>query len=220
MSKAGNKVDYALFQDIPQVEATIDHVNRVYGSNKKFPIYNTEYGYITNPPHPHYDSPATAAYYINWAEYLSWKQSRVGSYEQYLLADPPPVAKPYNGFASGLDFSNGRHKATYDAFRLPVYMPHTSFSHNSNEEIWGAARPAPFMTKDGAGTQTVAIQLNGQTIKTLNVTGAAGYFDIKMKFPKSGTVRLAYTYPKSDPFLPTTDLGHTVFSRSFKVSVH
>jgi hypothetical protein len=220
VSNAGNKVDYALFQDIPQVEATIDHVNRVYGSSKKLPIYNTEYGYITNPPHPGYDSPATAAYYINWAEYLSWKQSRVGSYMQYLLADPPPVAKPYNGFASGLEFSNGSHKATYDAFRLPLYMPQTTFSHNSNEEIWGAARPAPFMTKDGSGPQTVSIQLNGQTIKTLNVTGSGGYFDTKLKFPKSGTVRLAYTYPTTNPFLPTTDLGTTVFSRSFKITVH
>jgi hypothetical protein len=220
VSKAGNKVDYALFQDIPQVEATIDHVNRVYGSSKKLAIYNTEYGYITNPPHPGYDSPATAAYYINWAEYLSWKQSRVGSYMQYLLADPPPVAKPYNGFASGLEFSNGNHKATYDAFRMPVYMPHTSFSPNSNEEIWGAARPAPFMTTDGSGTQTVSIQLNGQTIKTLNVTGSGGYFDVKMKFPKSGTVRLFYTYPSINPFLPPSDLGRTVFSRSFKITVH
>jgi hypothetical protein len=219
VSSAGNKVDYALFQDIPQVEATIDHVNRVYGSTKKFPIYNTEYGYITNPPHPGYDSPATAAYYINWAEYLSWKQSRVMSYDQYLLADPPPVAKPYNGFASGLDFSNGSHKATYDAFRLPVYMPKTSVSHSANTEIWGAAKPAPFMIKDGSGTQTVSIQLNGQTLKTVNVTGAGGYFDVKLKFPKSGTVRLAYTYPSTNPFLPTTDLGKTIFSRSFRITV-
>ncbi len=219
VSNAGNQVDYALFQDIPQVEATIDHVNRVYGSQRKFPIYNTEYGYITNPPHPGYDSPATAAYYINWAEYLSWKQSRVQSYMQYLLADPPPVAKPYNGFASGLEFANGSHKATYDAFRLPVYMPSTSFSHNSNEEIWGAARQAPFVAKDGAGTPTVSIQLNGQTIKTLNVTGSGGYFDTKLKFPKSGTVRLAYTYPSTDSFLPMADLGQTVFSRSFKITV-
>ena len=222
VSKAGNKVDYALFQDIPQVEATIDHVNRVYGSQKRFPIYNTEYGYITNPPHPGYVSPATAAYYINWAEYLSWKQSRVQSYMQYLLADPPPIkgVSPYNGFASGLEFSNGSHKASYDAFRLPVYMPRTSFSRNNNEEIWGAARPAPFVTKDGAGTPTISIQLNGQTIKTLNVTGSGGYFDTKLKFPKSGTVRLAYTYPSTDSFLPMADLGRTVFSRSFKITVH
>ncbi|HEY2317756.1 MAG TPA: hypothetical protein VGH67_05615 [Solirubrobacteraceae bacterium] len=221
VSTSGNKVDYALFEDIPQVEATIDHANRVYGSNKRLEIYNTEYGYITNPPHKGYPSPATAAYYINWAEYLSWRQSRVGSYEQYLLADPLPIkSQAYNGFASGLEFSNGAHKASYDAFRLPLYMPHTSFSHNSNEEIWGAARPAPFMTKDGAGTQTVSIQLNGQTIKTLSVTGSGGYFDVKMKFPKSGTVRLAYTYPASNPFLPPTDLGKTVFSRSLKITAH
>ncbi|MGZ4175393.1 MAG: hypothetical protein ACXVR1_07240 [Solirubrobacteraceae bacterium] len=220
VSKAGNKVDYGLFQDIPQVEATIDHVNRVYGSHKKFPIYNTEYGYITNPPHKGYVSPATAAYYINWAEYLSWKQSRVGSYMQYLLADPPAVkGQAYNGFASGLEFSSGAHKPSYDAFRLPVYMPTTSFSHNSNEEIWGAARPAPFMSKDGNGPQTVSIQLNGQTIKTVNVTGSGGYFDLKMKFPKSGTVRLAYTYPSSSPFLPTVDVGKTVFSRSLNIKV-
>jgi hypothetical protein len=220
VSKSGNKVDYALFPDIPQVEATIDQVNRIYGSHKKLPVYNTEYGYITNPPHKGYPSPATAAYYINWAEYLSWKQSRIGSYEQYLLADPPPVkGLAYQGFASGLEFSGGAHKPSYDAFRLPVYMPHTSFSRKSNAEIWGAARPAPFMIKDGSGTQTVSIQLNGQTIKRLNVTAAGGYFDTKLKFPRSGTVRLAYTYPSTDPFLPTTDLGETVFSRSFKITV-
>jgi hypothetical protein len=222
-SKAGNKVDYGLFQDIPQIEATIDHVNRIYGSGKRYPIYNTEYGYITNPPSTHhnppYVSPATGAYYINWAEYLSWKQSRVASYMQYLLADPPPTAGPYAGFASGLEFPNGTHKPGYDAYRLPVYMPKTSISPSTNAEIWGAARPAPFMKKDGAGTPTVAIQLNGQTIKTLNVTGAGGYFDIKLKFPKSGAVRLAYTYPATNPFLPTADLGKTVFSRSFNIKV-
>ncbi|HEX3978060.1 MAG TPA: hypothetical protein VHW96_17450 [Solirubrobacteraceae bacterium] len=223
VSKAGNAVDYGLFQDIPQIEATIDHVNRIYGSGKRLPIYNTEYGYITNPPsthhRPRYVSPATGAYYINWGEYLSWKQSRVASYMQYLLTDPPPTAGPYAGFASGLEFPNGTHKPGYDAYRLPVYMPKTSISRNANAEIWGAARPAPFMKKDGAGTPTVAIQLNGTTLKTLNVTGAGGYFDIKMKFPKSGSVRLAYTYPATNPFLPTADLGKTVFSRSFNIKV-
>jgi hypothetical protein len=220
VSKAGNKVDFGLFQDIPSVERTLDRLTRMYGSGKRFPIYNTEYGYITNPPHPGYVSPATAAYYINWAEYLSWKQPRVSSYMQYLLADPQPAAKPYNGFASGLEFSNGSHKPGYDAFRLPVYMPHTSFSHTSSQELWGAVRPAPFMTRDGSGTPAVAVQLNGQTIKTLNPSGSGGYFDVHMAFPKSGSVRLAYTYPSSNPFLPTSDLGHTVFSRAINIKVH
>ena len=54
---------------------TLDRLNRAYGSRTQFPIWNTEYGYWTNPPEAAARiSPATAAYYINWAEYLSWKQ--------------------------------------------------------------------------------------------------------------------------------------------------
>ena len=58
-------------------------------------------------------SPATAAYYINWAEYLSWRNPIVASYDQYLLADPPG----HYPFSSGLETSAGKKKATYNAFR-------------------------------------------------------------------------------------------------------
>jgi hypothetical protein len=218
VSHVGNKVDYATFVDFGNLEGTLDHANRVYGSGKHFSIYNTEYGEITNPPKGKYPSPATAAVYINWAEYLSWKSGRVASYMQYLLKDPPPNAGAYSGFASGLEFSNAKQKATYAAYQLPVYMPHSSFSHNANEEIWGNARPAPFMVKDGHGAQVVSIQANGKTITTTGVNGA--YFDIHTKFPKGrDTVRLAYTFPKQDPFLPVSELGKTIYSRSFTVNV-
>ncbi|MGH3264770.1 MAG: hypothetical protein ACRDNS_22585, partial [Trebonia sp.] len=49
VSKAGNKVDYATFPDLGNLARTFDKVNRAYGSGKKYAIYNTEYGYITNP---------------------------------------------------------------------------------------------------------------------------------------------------------------------------
>jgi hypothetical protein len=221
ISTAGNKVDFALFPDLGAFQRTLDRATGAYGAPKKFPIYNTEYGYITSPPKGKpYVSPTTAAYYMNWAEYLSWKQSYIKSYMQYLLQDPPAGLGTYSGFASGLEFFNGRRKPGYDAFRLPVYMPRTSFSHTATVEVWGAARPAPFMIKDGTGPQTVSVQLNGQTIKTVPVTAAGGYFDIRMTFPKSGTVRLAWTYPKTDSFLPVSDLGQTVYSRSFAIKVH
>lgn len=213
--------NFAAFPDLGNLESVLDRVNRVYGSGKKFPIYNDEYGYITKPPSAqNYVSPTTAAYYINWAEYLSWKSPRIASYMQYLLEDPPPNAGAYAGFASGLEFSNGKPKPGYDAYRLPVYMPRTSFTRGSSQELWGDVRPAPFMIADGAGPQTVAVQLNGKTIKTVTVSGSAGYFDIHLTFPGSGSVRLAWTYPKSDPMLPITDLGKTVFSRSFSIQVH
>ncbi|MGP0050741.1 MAG: hypothetical protein ACLPZR_18105 [Solirubrobacteraceae bacterium] len=220
--------NFAAFADLGNLEAVLDRVNRVYGSGKRYSIYNDEYGYITDPPSGgqvaitggHYVSPATAAYYINWAEYLSWRQPRIASTMQYLLADPPPTAGAYAGFASGLEFYNGKPKADYAAYRLPVYMPVTSFSPASSVEVWGDARPAPFMATDGDGPQRVAVQLNGKTLQTVNVTGSTGYFDIHMKFPRSGTVRLAWTYPSSDPMLPIGDLGQTVYSRSFGIQVH
>jgi hypothetical protein len=224
-SKAGNQVDYGLFQDMPQIEATIDHVNKVYGSGKRYPIYNTEYGYITNPPSTHhkpaYVSPATAAFYINWGEYLSWKQSRVASYMQYLLTDPPPNTGPYAGFASGLEFPNGSHKPGYDAYRLPVYMPKTNLKSGQSAEVWGEARAGKFMQTDTHQAQTVQIQfqLGGHGAwTTLQKTTTAGYFDVHVKIPASGNLRLSYTYPQTDAFLPVGVAGSTVESRTIKIT--
>jgi hypothetical protein len=214
----GRTTDYATFPELGNLEATLDKANKAYGSSKKYSIYNDEYGYITHPPaSAHYPSQAKAAQYINWAEYLSWKSPRIASYMQYLLKDPPATAGPYQGFASGLELPNGTHKATYDAYRLPVYMPKTSLKNGTAAEVWGAARPAPFLSRDGA--QSVAIQLNGKTVQTVK-PGTGGYFDVKVKFASSGTVRLSYTYPKSDSLLLVGDLGTTVTSRSFNISVH
>ena len=220
VSQAGNRVDFATFVDFPKLMSTLDRANRAYGSGKRYPIYNTEYGEITSPPASRrYPSPATAAYYINWAEYLSWRSGRVASYMQYLLKDPAPTTGVYNGFASGLLFSSGKPKATWAAYQMPVYMPSTSFSRNTNAEIWGNARPAPFIKKDGNGDQFVAIQVDRRTVKTTRVNG--GYFDLRMKFAKGRhSVRLAYTFPKQNPFLPVTQLGKTVYSRTFTINVH
>lgn len=218
----GRTTDYATFPELGKLESTLDRANAAWGSHKHYVIYNDEYGYITNPPNAeksqHYVSPAKAAQWINWAEYLSYKSSRVASYMQYLLKDPPPNEGLYSGFASGLEFYSGKHKPGYDAFRLPVFMPKTALRKSTNAELWGAARPAPFETAQGA--QTVGIQLNGKTIKRVTPSRTGGYFDIKLRFPSSGRVRLAYTYPASDPLVPVGLAGHTVYSRSFTISVH
>jgi hypothetical protein len=218
--------NYAEFDDLGNLARTLDKVNRAYGSRTRFPIYNTEYGYITHPPAvSRYLSPARAAYFMNWAEYLSWKNPRVKSYMQYLLQDPAPTTGPYRLFASGLETYKGAKKATFYAFRMPVYMPHTSFSRNQHVAVWGDARPAPFATSDGFGAQRVQIQLktgNGafKTINTAKLNKPGGYFDVQMKFPSSGTVRLAWTYPSNDPQLLSVNEGQTIYSRSFSVKVH
>jgi hypothetical protein len=223
----GREPDFATFPELGNLALDLDRVNQAYRSSKKYEIYNDEYGYITHPPaSARYVSPQTAAYYINWAEYLSWKNPRIASYMQYLLYDPGPSAGPYAGFASGLLTYNGTPKPTFNAYRLPIYLPKTSFSAADSAEVWGDARPAPFMARDGHGPQSVAIQFQPSghavydTVRTVEITQPGGYFDLRLKFASSGNVRLAYTYPSQDAFLPVGVAGTTVTSRSVAIKVH
>jgi hypothetical protein len=216
--------DFAAFPALGNLARTLDRATGSYGAHPHFSIYNTEYGYITSPPASrHYVSQATASYYINWAEYLSYKNSRVKSYMQYLLKDPPSSSGAYSGFASGLETSSGVPKANYDAYRMPFYMPRTSFSRRSSVEVWGNVRPAGFEKLGGYGTQQAQIQERigkaWKTLNTVNLNSAQGYFDVRMKFPSSGQVRLQWTYP-NDPLLPAGFSGHTIYSRSFNINVH
>ena len=67
--------DYADLPALPKLERTLDQLQQTYGSDKKFPIYNTEFGLQTDPPETisrAIDS-KTAAYYLNWSEYLLWR---------------------------------------------------------------------------------------------------------------------------------------------------
>jgi hypothetical protein len=209
--------DFATLGDLRRLERALDRVNRAYGSRRRDRVYNDEFGYITNPPHRHYLSPATAAADMNWAEYLSWKDPRVASYAQYLLRDPPQVSTPYNGYASGLEFPGGAPKPSYAAYRLALFLPATRFAQPSTLEVWGDGRPAPVVRGDGNGSQTVAVQLNGTTVRTIAINRRDGYFDARIAFAASGEVRLAYTYPRADPFLPVGVAGTTVYSRTVAI---
>jgi hypothetical protein len=214
--------DFAAFPDLGNFGRALDRATGAYGAHPHYAIYNTEYAYITSPPRSSsYPSQALASDYINWAEYLSYKNPRVKSYMQYLLTDPN--SGPFSGFASGLETVTGAKKLTYYAYRMPFYMPHTSFSHSSRVEVWGNARPAGFEKLAGYGTQQAQIQeqIGGvwKTLNTVTLNQAQGYFDVKMNFPSSGTVRLQWTYP-NDALLPAGFANQTIYSRSFTINVH
>ncbi len=185
--------DYADLPEVPRLERTLDRLQRIYGSRTHLAIWNTEYGYRTRPPDPHAKiNQATAAYYMNWAEYLSWRQGRLVSYSQYLLYDPPT-----RFFASGLFSPTGRPKATLDAYRMPLFLPVTSTRRGRRVEVWGCVRPAHWFSTP----QAVRIQFQAKgrgpfrTLATVPVTNVRGYFDAHEHFPGSGAVRLAWSYP-------------------------
>jgi hypothetical protein len=219
--------------DIGNLTKALDRSVRAYGSNKQFPIFSTEYGYQTSPPKPAYStkdkaynvSQTTAADYLNWAEYLSYKNPRISSYDQYLLYDPEPTAaNHFDPYASGLVTWDGHLKPGYSAFRLPLYLPNLTQSGSQSLEVWGGVRPAPFASLDVGGTsQTVAIQFEPHgsstftTVDTVTITNPQGYFDVHWHFSGSGNVRLAYTYPMTDMTLAP---GYTAFSRTVSITAH
>jgi hypothetical protein len=204
--------DYAELAEVPRLERTLDTLQRVYGSSTKFPIWSTEYGYQTTPPDPEAGTvtPEKAALYLNWSEYLTWLDPRIRSYDQYLLVDPP------NGnFASGLKFANGTPKPGYAAFRMPIFLPVQTATNGHPLVVWGCVRPAHNAQLATGHPQHVQIQFQPssggafKTVRTVPVTGRYGYFEVLAKFPSSGNIRLAWTYPG----------GPEVFSRTVVVTL-
>jgi hypothetical protein len=204
--------NYADFPEIGRLTTLLDRLNTMYGSPTRFPIWNTEYGWWTNPPYAGHGAvpPATAAAYMNWAEYLSYINPRLRSYDQYLLVDSPRA-----DFASGLELPNRRPKATFDAFELPVFMPATLGRAGGRLLVWGCVRPGPDALTVNGLAPTVRVQFQTaargpfRTLVSVQVTNSRGYFETRPAFARSGTLRLAWTSPA----------GTSVVSRPIAVSV-
>ncbi len=184
----------------------------MYGSDTRFPIWSTEFGYQTNPPDtdPGRSPWQRLPLYLNWSEYITWLNPRIRSYDQYLMLDSVTGA-----FATGLRFADGRPKPTYAAFRMPLYLPVHSTKAGHPLEVWGCVRPAHNAWLATHRTQHVQIQFQRasggafKTVGTVAITGRYGYFDVLQKFPGSGNVRLSWSYPD----------GERIFSRTVVIAV-
>ena len=216
--------NYTTFPVLSRLTSALDRATKAHGSGKRYKIYNDEFGYITRPPEgAGFPSQATAATWLNETEYLSYKNRRLASYDQYLINDPTPTrSNPTPGFNTGLYTSSGQPKATLSAFRLPVWLPATTIKAGARTEVWGGARPAIF-AQTGSRTLEIQMQKGGRggwtTIQTVRVSGSTGYFDVHPKLPYSGNLRLAYTYPQAEPFVPTNVAGSTIYGRTVKVAL-
>ncbi|HET9074778.1 MAG TPA: hypothetical protein VFN48_09380 [Solirubrobacteraceae bacterium] len=186
---------YADFARLDNLETALQRAAAAWGTHARLSIYDTEFGYWTRPPAnasvPNAVSLGTAARDINWAEYLTWKNPEVASYDQYLLTDPPVGSSSH--FVTGIEFADGTPKPQlYDAYRLALWLPRTT---GRSLEVWGCARPV----QSGSGAHTVAVQYaaGGSAFHTvaratLHPASSGCYFDIHVTFPGAGAVRLAY----------------------------
>jgi hypothetical protein len=199
---------------IPNLESLLDRVNHIYGSSTRFPIWSTEFGYETNPPNPVTVPMKTAALYLNWAEYLTWSNPRIKSYDQYLLNDPPTTT----GFTTGLNFYSGKRKLIYAAYRMPLYLPvsTTTLTQGHPLIVWGDVRPAADAAAQTHKPEVVQVQFQPvdsgafKTVQHVTVTRPHGYFEVRQTFPTSGQVRLTWSYPN----------GETIYSRTASITIH
>jgi cellulase (glycosyl hydrolase family 5) len=162
---------------IRRLASALDKAGRAGRITGRLPIYNTEFGFQTNPPDPFVStSPSRQAELLNDKEEFSYRYPRLKSYSQYLLDDDPsrsgPSALRWAGFQTGLRFAAGGVKPAYDAYRLPI----TVHKRGRGVRIWGRVRP-------GTGIRYVQLQRKSGggyvNDSTSIATDSGGYFTAK-----------------------------------------
>ncbi len=162
---------------IRRLATVLDKAARAGRLPRGLPIYNTEFGFQTNPPDPFIStSTSRQAELLNEKEEYSYRYSRLKSYSQYLLYDDPArsgsSALRWAGFQTGLRFANSGLKPAYEAYRLPIHVK----KRGKGVLIWGRVRP-------GVGTRSAQLQRkrgssfvnDGSPIST----NSGGYFSVK-----------------------------------------
>jgi hypothetical protein len=192
--------DFAPLGNLPRLERGLDRIFRVYGLNRKIPVYLTEYGYKTDPPNPYVVvTPALQAAYLNEADYIAWRDARVRSVAQFLLYDSKPNTKYkptdvryWSTFQTGLLYANGKRKPAYAAYRLPIWIPAPRAQRGQSMLVWGLLRLAPHNAPQQAEIQWRPAGGQYRTIASVNVTNPEGYLTALIRPPRTGFVRIAW----------------------------
>jgi hypothetical protein len=153
-----------------------DYIDRAAARGRlsaHLPIYDTEFGYQSNPPDNVVSTtPSRQARLINEKEETHYRYGRLKSYSQYLMYDDPPRKGSrkvrWSGFQTGLRFPNGKPKPAYGAYRLPIVV------HNRGRGVyvWGRVRP-------GTGARFVQLYAGGGKSGPRIRTNSRGYFGVK-----------------------------------------
>lgn len=206
--------------ELGKLTSTLDRLAAMRRIDPKMrDVYLTEFGYESNPPDPVKPwSPDEQGRFINWAEYLAWKNPSIKSFPQFLLTDMGRVSaadaargkREYGDWQSGLYFNDGTAKPAATSFPLALHVDCTeelSKKHRKVLVIWGHVRPGSgprnVTLEQGKGSFRAAASsaaLSRGTVRASSVTpfqtDAGGYF-----------LRFA-PYSKGTQFRVSAD-GHT-----------
>ncbi len=184
------------FKPADKTDATIGVLSRLtkaldrYSHHHRLGLYLTEFG-IQSKPDPFVGvSETRQAEYRSISERIAYANPRVKAISQYLMRDDTPRkgsrANRYGGFESGLRFSSGKKKRSYEGFRLPLVATR---SGSRSVKLWGLVRPA-------TGATTVAVEYRDKSAwKALgNVgTNSRGYWTKRTAYRKGRAYRVTWT---------------------------
>jgi len=199
--------DNVTLATLPRLTDTLDRIFRLYGQNRRLPIWLTEYGYQTNPPDPIIGvSWRRQAAYLNEAEYIAFRRPRVRSHAQFLLVDDKPnLSWPETDprhwgstFQSGLMTREGTRKHAFGAYQLPIHVSPRRVRRGGQIRVFGANRPAP-----PAATLPVAVEFRPrgsstwQEIRRVTTGSFRNYVLVRLRARTSGAYRLAWESGRS-----------------------
>jgi hypothetical protein len=157
-------------------------------SKKKLPIWNTEFGFQTDPPDPYGARLASVPRFWDISElWFSYSNRRVRSISQYTMDDQ---AGGPSAWQSGLRFASGSLKSDiYANYRLPILVRQLG---PGAVEVRGAARPG------GAGSTVQIYQRSRKSgFKPLGgpiaVRNVRGYFVQRYRISKAAFRRFYFT---------------------------
>jgi hypothetical protein len=175
--RVAKKRDIINMLAIGRLAKYLDAAGRAGRLKGKLPIYNTEFGYQSNPPDRTVSTtPSEQARILNEKEEFSYRFGRLRSFSQYLLTDDParkgPASVKWSGFQTGLRYPNGGKKPAYDAYRFPIVV----HRRGRGVQIWGRVRP-------GSGVRSIRLERRTgsgfkREGKRINTKGG-GYFGVK-----------------------------------------
>jgi hypothetical protein len=197
---------YVTIGNLRGFERVLNRIYSVYGKLPAggVPMYLTEWGYKTNPPNPYvHTSLAEQATWLNEGEFMSWELPFVHSNAQFLLYDDHPRTTKRVGsrdywstFQTGLLYENGKPKPAYDAYRIPIWLPHPH--HGRRVTIWGQLRPANHTAIQFAVVEYERSGSNSwQQIREVATDSPQGYLVAHVRLPAAGAVRLDWLDPST-----------------------
>ena len=129
--------------DLGRLTTLLERLHAAGRTQRRLPLYLTEFGYQTNPPDPTWG--VTAEDQARWlpeAERIARAEPSVRSTAQFLARDLPERPGPdlrtrWRDYQSGLRFEDGSPKPAHAAYRLGL----VAVQEGAGVRFWGLVRP-------------------------------------------------------------------------------